>query len=223
MVGFLLGKGMTLRHMRRHGREILWVSIVTVVGTASCVLVGLLLLGASTPVAILLAAISCATAPTATADVIHEAGAKGPFTETLLGVVAVDDAWGLILFSAALAVTGTLAGDGDAVTAMLSGGYELGGALVVGVGLGLPAAFLLGHLRKGEPTLAGALGCVLLGGGLALWLEVSFLSGRDGDGRGGREPRRAPRAPLPRAGARRVAVPHPVLRSGRAHRCTWKP
>jgi Kef-type K+ transport system membrane component KefB len=52
---------------------------------------------------------------------------------------------------------------------------ELGGAILLGVLLGVPMSWLSGRLRGGELTLVEALGMVLLCGGMAMWLEVSYL------------------------------------------------
>jgi Kef-type K+ transport system membrane component KefB len=41
--------------------------------------------------------------------------------------------------------------------------------------MGAPAAYLTGRLKPGKPIVGEALGLVLICGGLALWLEVSFL------------------------------------------------
>ena len=56
------------------------------------------------PVAICLGAIATATAPAATLMVVRQYKAKGPVTETLLPVVALDDAVGLIVFSVSIAL-----------------------------------------------------------------------------------------------------------------------
>ncbi|NIP76977.1 MAG: cation:proton antiporter, partial [Xanthomonadales bacterium] len=68
----------------------------------------------------------------------------------LLGIVAIDDAWGLIAFSLLLVAAKALNGDGMAEV-LLGGLWEIGGALAIGAGLGLPAAALTGRLRPGEP------------------------------------------------------------------------
>ena len=52
---------------------------------------------------------------------------------------------------------------------------EIGGALLLGLLIGLPAAFLTGRIKSGEPILSEAIGIVFLCGGLAIWLEVSHL------------------------------------------------
>lgn len=175
MIGFLLGEKLTLSSLRKHGKLVLWLSIAEVVGTAFVVLVGLLFIGVRIDIALLLAGIAAATDPAATTDVVHEARAHGVFTRTLLGIVAVDDAWGLIVFSLILTATEALGGQGDTIAPLLTGTWELGGALLLGICLGIPMAYLTGRIKPGEPTLVEALGLVFLCGGIAIWLEVSFL------------------------------------------------
>ena len=174
MVGFLLGEKLSGDALRRHGRIVVSVSIGVVVATAVCVLLGMLALGVPLPFALLLAGIAPATAPAATADVVHELGAKGPFSTTLLGVVALDDVWGLLLFSVLLALA-ELGTGASGLAALGDGLWHVGGALALGAGLGFPMAYLTGRIEPGEPTLAEALGTVFLCGGLALALDVSFL------------------------------------------------
>ncbi len=175
MVGFLLGEKFTLQAIKRHGKTIILFSLVEVIGTALVVAGGLALLGVNLELALLLGAVSTATAPAATTDVVHENQARGPFTRTLLGIVAIDDAWGLILFSFILVAVEILMGNTDYLAALLSGGWHVGGALLLGLILGFPTAKLTGRIKSGEPTLIEALGVVLLCGGLALWADVSFL------------------------------------------------
>jgi Kef-type K+ transport system membrane component KefB len=175
MIGFLLGGRLTFGALKRHGRSVLGISVGVAVITALVVLTVLLLVGVRPEIALLLAGIATATDPAATTDVVHELKVRGRFTRTLLGIVAVDDAWGLIIFSLMLAVALTLTGHGNAVEILVSASWELGGAIVVGIGLGIPAAYVTGRVQPGEPTLVEALGVVLLCGGIAIWLGVSFL------------------------------------------------
>jgi Kef-type K+ transport system membrane component KefB len=175
MIGFLIGGTLTRESLRRHGRRVLTVSAAMVVVTLVIVAVGLSLLGLPLEVALLLAGIAPATAPAATTDVVHELGAEGPFSETLIGIVALDDAWGLIAFTMMLATVHLLNGDAGLSAVVLRGLWELGGALILGTLLGVPMAYLSGRLSAGEPLQAEALGMVFLCGGLALLLEVSFI------------------------------------------------
>jgi len=175
MIGFLLGEKFTLSSLREHGKLVLWFSVAEVVVTALVVLVGLLLIGLQMGIALLLAGIATATDPAATTDVVHETKADGVFTRTMLGIVAVDDAWGLIVFSLMLTAAQAFSGQGGSIAPLFTGAWELGGALLVGIGLGIPMAYLTGRIKPGEPTLVEALGVVFLCGGIAIWLEVSFL------------------------------------------------
>jgi Kef-type K+ transport system membrane component KefB len=175
MIGFLIGGTLTRRSLEQHGRRVLTVTTAMVILTAAVVALGLMLLGVPLEVALLLGGIAPATDPAATADVVHESKAKGPFSDTLIGIVAVDDAWGLIAFTLMLVAVHLVSGDSGIAAVVLSGLWELGGALILGTLLGVPMAYLSGRVSKGEPLQAEAIGMVFLCGGLALWLEVSFI------------------------------------------------
>lgn len=174
MVAFLLGGSLSRTQLQDHGRKIVIVSIAVVVVTVAVVGGGLLALGVAPILALLLSSIATATAPAATLDVIKESGEKGEFAQTLKGIVAIDDAWGLIVFSLILALADAWAGNGFP-SMWLNGLRELLGAIAVGVAVGLPAAFLSGRLRSGEPMQIEALAIVFLCGGLSIWLNVSYL------------------------------------------------
>lgn len=174
MVGFLLGGHLTRRNLKRHGADVLALSFAVVAVTAALVFAAAWLLSDDLGLSLLLGALATATAPAATTDVVRESGAKGPFTETLLGVVAVDDVWGVFTFSLLMAAVAMLDG-GEGMAVLTRGAWEIGGALGLGVVLGVPAAFATGRVSLGDPTLAEALGLVFLCLGAARWLEVSFL------------------------------------------------
>jgi len=175
LVGFLLGGRLTLHGFRQHGRFVITISLVESSLTAIAVLSGLLLLGAPPELALLLAGIATATAPAATLDVVHELKARGELTRTVLGVVAIDDAWGLIIFSLMLTAAGFVTASGNAVEPLLDGAWEIVGALMIGIVIGIPAAFLTGRIQPGEPTLVEAIGVIFLCGGISLALGVSLL------------------------------------------------
>ncbi len=174
MVAFLLGGRLSPATLHSHGKTILTVSATAVILAALVVGLDLVIVGTPVVMALLLAGIATATAPTATQDVVQQLRAAGPFTDTLLGVVAVDDAWGLILFSLLLLTAKAVIGDG-AIEILQHGLREVVGSIVVGAAVGLPAAFFTGRLDPGEPMQTEALGVVFLCAGLAIWLEVSFL------------------------------------------------
>jgi NhaP-type Na+/H+ or K+/H+ antiporter len=175
MIGFLLGGHLTRRQMQRMGVLVTWVSLVQVAATYIVVAAGLAIVGVPLALALVLAAIATATDPAATSDVIIEANASGDFTELLQDVVAIDDAWGLIVFSLTLVAAQMLLGTGSGLPLLQHGLWDLSGALILGVGLGVPVALVTGRLRSNKPVLVEALGAVFLCVGLARWLDVSYL------------------------------------------------
>lgn len=172
MVAFLLGSSLTKKNLARHGKEILVISLAIVFSTLFVVSAGLMLAGVEPGLALILGAIATATAPAAMTDVIRQSGVSNAFTETLKGIVAIDDAWGLAAFSLALIFAGYSGASSGIVTSLFQ---DLGGGIFLGVALGLPAAFLTGRLKPGEPLQAEAIGVVFLTAGLSLFFDVSFL------------------------------------------------
>ncbi|WP_397543699.1 cation:proton antiporter domain-containing protein [Roseovarius salis] len=174
MVAFILGSALTRENLRKHGRAILSVSAMIVLATVGLVALGLWLIGVPAPAALLLGAIATATDPAATQDAIRQSGHEGPFADLIRGIVAIDDAWGLLTFSL-VAVAAHGMNGGLELAHLARAGWEIGGALVLGGAIGLPASYLTGRLTPGEPLLTEALGIVFLTAGLAIWAEVSFL------------------------------------------------
>ncbi|MBV1902543.1 MAG: cation:proton antiporter, partial [Marinosulfonomonas sp.] len=173
LVAFLLGGSLKLSDLKVTGRRIFIISLAIVGLTLMVVSLGLIALGTDPALAIVLAGIATATAPAATTDVIRQSGISNDFTRTIEGIVAIDDAWGLLAFSLCISFAVSLTGTTE--SASLSVLHEIGGALVLGIAIGLPGAFLTGHIGGGEPLEVEALALVFLTAGLALWAEVSFL------------------------------------------------
>jgi Kef-type K+ transport system membrane component KefB len=175
VVGFRLGERFLGKTLRETGTTVLSVSLAEVLAAAGSVLAVLLLLGFSLPTALLFAAVAPASAPATTLDVIKEANSKGPVTDTVLGVVAIDDAWGVVLFSLLLVIAQAITGQSASATILIEGGREVFGGMLLGVAIGLPMAWLTGRLRPGELTLIEALGFVFLCSGLAIRFGLSHI------------------------------------------------
>ena len=174
MIGFLLGGKLTLASIRRMGSTLLWVSLLAALGAALTVFLGMVMVGLPLGLALLLGCIAAATDPAATVDVVMESGQETPFSKLLVSIVAIDDAWALVIFSLGLTCIGVINGSAD-VSPLLGAAREIGGSLLLGFAVGLPGAYLSGRVRDGEPMLTEALGLVFICGGLAIWLDLSFL------------------------------------------------
>ena len=110
-IAFVIGNELRLSSLRSMGQQAITVGIAQAVITTALVdvaLVGVHLLFPqvlSLASAITLGSIAAATAPAATLMVVKQYKAKGPLTHLLLMVVAIDDAVGLVLFSASYGVS----------------------------------------------------------------------------------------------------------------------
>lgn len=175
MVGFLLGGKLTRESLEASASKILWISLSAALATTTIVSLVLSWLGVSLEVSILLGCIAAATAPAAVLDVAIESGTESPFKDLLLSIVALDDVWALLLFGIGLATVSSLNGQNDGISPILMIARDLGGATLLGLLIGLPAAYLTGRIKPGQPILTEALGLVFICGGLAMWIDVSFL------------------------------------------------
>jgi len=175
MVGFLIGGKLSRETMAGDIAKTFYISGVTVFVTFGVVSLGLYSFSMDLEIALLLGCIATATAPAATIDVIAELESESPFANLLSAIVAIDDALGLIVFSIVIAVLAAITGNGNSISPIQEVFHEVGGAMVLGSLIGFPAAYLTGRLRPGQPMLVEALALVFLCGGLAMWLEVSYL------------------------------------------------
>ena len=175
MVGFLVGSDLEWGRLRDHARSILLLATVAASVTAVVVAVGLLLFGQDVRLALALGGIAAATAPAATLAVVDELRAEGPLTRSLLGIVAVDDALSITLFSILLAAAATVTGDGAVGGIVWDAAREIGGGVLLGLAIGGSAAALSGRIRPGRPTLLEAFVLVFLTAGIGDLLQVSFL------------------------------------------------
>ncbi|MDO4568577.1 MAG: cation:proton antiporter [Clostridia bacterium] len=108
-IAFSIGGEFKLSSMKRIGSKAMVITLCQAFGAVILVDVALILCGFDLPLCLVLGAIATATAPAATLLVIRQYRAKGEVTGTLLPVVAMDDALGLMIFSVSLAIASTLA------------------------------------------------------------------------------------------------------------------
>lgn len=176
-IAFSIGREFQWETMARLGKGVAVITLAQALAAAALVAAAVLLAGGSLALAVILGGIATATAPAATLVVIKEYRARGPFTDTLLEVVALDDALAILVFGllaavarahlerAPLTVQGTLLGPLIEIIG------SVGAGVVLGAVLGLVAT------RLDRPAYARiwAIGAVLTGNGLAEAFELSPL------------------------------------------------
>jgi Kef-type K+ transport system membrane component KefB len=174
-IAFSIGKEFRWDAIKSLGGSI--ILITTVQGLAASLFTLFAVWGVSgnLPLGMILGAIATATAPAATIAVIREYKADGPMTRTLLAVVALDDALGLIVFSILIPIARSLRFH-EAIstfTMIVEPVKEISFALGLGTILGLALTFFLSRWRDSDSQLALTFGAVLFAGGLS---QVTGLS-----------------------------------------------
>lgn len=107
-IAFTIGNEFRLSSIKQIGKQAVIIAIFGAIGATILVdgaLMGLSFLMPNVvdlPIALTLGAVAAATAPAATLMVVRQYKAKGPVTQMLLPVVAIDDAVGLIVFAVSL-------------------------------------------------------------------------------------------------------------------------
>ncbi len=179
MVAFSLGQVFELESIARVGKRIFLISWGEVIGAFVIVTLVMYAVGVPLYEALLFGGIAPATAPAATVMVIRELKAKGPFTDTLLGVVAIDDAWGIIVFALAESVAKMLVRHGAGRSEVLVSLVHAAGAVIAALALGAVVAFLFSKLtkffRSDTDILVGVFGAILFTSGVATYFNLSDL------------------------------------------------
>lgn len=150
-IAFSMGNEFRLSQLRAIGKSAIIIGILQAVVTTVVVDVVLIILHLcfphiiSIPCAITLGAIAAATAPAATLMVIRQYKADGPLTRLLMLVVAIDDAVGLLLFSASFGIATALSSGQASVLAVV---VEPILEIVLSLGLGALMGLLLHWIEK---------------------------------------------------------------------------
>jgi Kef-type K+ transport system membrane component KefB len=141
-IAFSIGNEMKISYFKRAGTRPIIIAVMEALMAVLFVLVAVLLFfliqGQLTLVnirfALVLSAIAAATAPAATIMVVRQYKAKGPLTETLLSVVAIDDSVAIVLFGLLVAISNALGNTTDASILMqlLKPFYEIIVSLLLG-------------------------------------------------------------------------------------------
>ncbi len=143
-IAFAIGNEFRLEQLKKIGKKATIVGIGQALLTTVVVDAGLIALSfilpegcLPLPAAIILGAVATATAPAATLMVVRQYKAKGPVTDILLPVVALDDAVGLVIFAISFGVAGAInTGTIDPISMILNPVIEVVLSLVLGTVMG---------------------------------------------------------------------------------------
>ncbi len=176
-ISLTIGAELTFKRLKSLGISIFAIALMEAFGAFLLVFGSIYLYSHDLILAVILGAVSSATAPAATVAVIQQYRAKGNLTNTILAVVGFDDAISFMLFAFALTVgKGLLGGESiTIVSAIFSPALEILISLALGSAIGFIAARLLAGAGDREGFLFLIVSFILLVTGLAELLEVSEL------------------------------------------------
>ena len=178
-IAFSIGGEFKLNFIKKLGGKIIVITVVQAVVTVLLVLLAMLFVPGEQriPRALLLGAIAAATAPAATLLVVRQYRARGPVTDTLLPVTALDDAIGLMIFSLCFSLAQVFSTGAElTVTAVLLEPLrEIGLSLIVGGAMGALLALVMRFFRSNANRLCLMLVAVFSCVALSELLSLSSL------------------------------------------------
>lgn len=178
VIAFIIGGELKLRELRSLGTSIIVIILSIAAGSIVVVTTGVYLLTGKMHLALILAALSAASAPAGTAAVLQEYKSKGPLTTALYSIVGVDDGLAIIIYAFAVAAAKYSlqgAANGELINVLKGPIIEIGGSLFLGCVLGLATGSLIRRIKSENDVMAVFFGIILMCSGIALQLHFSVI------------------------------------------------
>ncbi len=180
-IAFSIGSSFKLKHIKKIGKSVVIITFAQAIATVLLVDIALVALHffglVSLPTALCLGAIATATAPAATLMVVRQYKAKGIVTDTLLPVVAFDDAIGLMVFAISLALAKVFATAGASINiidVLVMPILEIVASLGVGAIIGTALAYCTKVFKSRANRISLCIVAVFAGVGLVEIFGESF-------------------------------------------------
>ena len=150
-IAFSIGTSFKKSTIKSLGKRVIVITVLEALGASLLVMIALLVVHFIFPkyisweIVLTLSAIASATAPAATLMVIKQYNARGPLVNTLLPVVALDDAAALILFAILFQIATAIAGGTISIYALLLKPLL---EIVISVSIGTVLGFLISFMNR---------------------------------------------------------------------------
>ncbi len=189
LIAYLIGSSLRWEDLQQLARPIAWITLLQSFGAWILVAGAVIALGpvlvphepfweTYVPMAVLIGAVSVATAPAATMAIVSELRAKGSFTTTLLAVVGLDDAIAVVFFAVAAGVSRPLVEDATTLSAYHMLGIpalHIAESVLLGIAFALILFYLVKLVRVREFLVVVIVGTILLCTGIAGYLGISSI------------------------------------------------
>lgn len=182
-IAFNIGTSFKASMIKTLGKRIVIITILEALGASIVVIIALLIAHFIAPqyvsieVVLILSAIASATAPAATLMVIKQYNARGPLVNTLLPVVALDDAAALILFSLLFQLSVALSGGGQInfYNVIVKPLIEISLSLVIGTAVGFLISWMNRFFKSRNNRLAWNIFSVFAALGFYYLFKAPFM------------------------------------------------
>jgi len=189
IIAYLIGGSIHWADLQRLAKSIAWITAFQSLGawflvTLVLASLGSLIIPGETfwqtyfPMAFIIGAISCATAPAATMAIIRESRAKGPFTTTLLAVVGLDDAIAVIAFAIASGISRPLVNTAESISLYRILGIpilNIFGSVAIGIVFAIVLMYMIGLAKTRELLLVVVFGMIMLCTGVTSYMGFSLI------------------------------------------------
>ncbi len=180
IVAFMISRNFSYSVFKKTGKQILFVSMLEASGAWLFVTLGVFLfLHKPLYVSLLFGALAAATDPASTLMVSRQYKTRGPVTNVLLGTVAIDDAWGLIIFVISMILAIQMKSGSSAnispVKMILGAILEIVYTLGIGAAMGFIFSYLARFIHTKGYRLIYSLGFIALTAGIAMYFHYSPL------------------------------------------------
>lgn len=177
LIALTIGGEFYSAKLRSMGKEIVIMTITQVGLTFIVVTIAMRLLGMDLPFALLLGAISTATAPAATVAIVQSLRVHGKFVDYLYGLVALDDAGAVLVFGVSFALAVGMLDPNAVGTAhlILTAVEEIGFSVLIGLISGWLIHIMTYRKKHANEMLLITLGIIFIETALAIVFELSPL------------------------------------------------
>jgi Kef-type K+ transport system membrane component KefB len=180
LILFNIGAIFEASNFRQVGPGVIRVTLWEATLAFALVCLTLLVSGITWPLALLLGVVAMETAPATTLMVLNEYDAKGPMTDRLLALVALNNMYVLVTFGIVTAVLTLLESSSQG---WLLAGYRAThrllwttvGSVALGALLGLVMDFWAARAKESGEAMILSVGAVLIAVGASRWLGLSPL------------------------------------------------
>jgi Kef-type K+ transport system membrane component KefB len=176
LVGFIIGVGFTKGFLRHYAKMSIAIAVIQSIVTFVIILVGIYFLTLDLSLSLILGVIGLATAPAGTVAAIHMCRGRGKLTRMTLAIVGLDDGIAIIFFVIILAIVKVqMGGSFSAFELIRVPLVEIGGAIAIGIIIGVVLAYVAKLLTHKEDVFIITLSFILLTIGVCEAIGASFI------------------------------------------------